>query len=273
MSVWPRCLVLRNAGLFGGLMVALSCVAACTDSASTLQVAHLSERSHWYEFDVVGRQLVHESGILTGTEFAVAYQCDRWQLAAQIAEPNGSRLYDGHTNTGIPVLSHSAIQQQLGQLQTSFSFTRQWQIGARWTYQSIARDIASAGGASGYPERFEWNLLSVGARWQADVGPGQLSVAAWLGQQVQSSMQITLPGRDAAVLPLGQIRYAELAAGWRMPLSQAWHIQADVGLRRTEIGEGAEIVITRSGVPVGVAHQPRSVLTSRPLSIRLGYTF
>lgn len=273
MRLAPCCLVLGKAGFFSAWMVALSCAAACTDSDITLQVAPVSERSDWYESDVVGRQLVHESGALSGPELALTFQCDRWQLAAQIAEPGGSRLYDGHTNTGVPVLSHSDIQQQLGHLQTSFSLTRQWRIGARWSYQSMARDIASAGGASGYPERFELYLLSVGAQWQADVGSGQLSVAAWLGQQVQSSMQITLPGRDTTFLPLGQIRYAELSAGWRMPLSPAWHIQADVGWRRTEIGEGAEIVITRSGVPVGVAHQPRSVLVSQPLSIRLGYTF
>jgi hypothetical protein len=273
MMLGPRFLVLRKTGLFSGWMVALSCAAACTDSATTLQVAPLSDRSHWYEFDVLGRQLVHESGTLIGPELALTYQCDRWQLAAQIVESGGSRLYDGHTNTGVPVVSHSDIQQQLGQLQTSFSLTRQWQIGGRWSYQSMARDIASAGGASGYPERFEWSLLSVGAQWQANVGPGQLSVAAWMGQQVQSRMQITLPGRDTTFLPLGQIRYAELSAGWRMPLSQAWYVQADVGYRRTEIGEGAEIIITRSGVPVGVAHQPRSVLVSQPLSIRLGYTF
>jgi hypothetical protein len=273
MTARHRFLMLRKAGLFSGLMVALSCAAACTDSGITLQVAYLSDRSDWYEFDVSGRQLVHESGTLTGSELAAAYQCDRWQLAAQITTPSGLRLYDGQTNTGSPVVSHSDIQQQLGQFQASFSLTPQWQIGSRWTYQSMARDIASAGGASGYPERFEWNLLSVGAQWQADVGPGQLTVAAWLGQQVQSSMHITLPGRDPTVLPLGPIRQVDWTAGWRMPLSQAWHVQADVGYRRTEIGEGAETIITRNGVPVGVAHQPRSVLVSRPISIRLGYAF
>lgn len=265
--------MLRNAGFFSGLMVALSAVAACTDTATTWQVAYLNDRSDWYEFDAIGRQLVHESGTLTGPELAVSYQCDNWQLAAQLAEFNGSRLYDGQTNAGVPVLSQSAIQRHQGQVQATYALTRQWQLGGRWAYQTMARDIASAGGASGYPEYFDWHLLSIGAQWQADVGLGQLTLAAWAGQRVQSGMQITLPGRDPTVLPLGSIRHMDLTAGWRMPLSQAWHVQADVGYRRTEIGEGAETIITRNGVPVGVAHQPRSVLLSRPVSIRLGYTF
>jgi len=273
MKVRPCSLAVRKVGLFSGLMLALSGAAACTDTAITVQAGHLSELSDWYEYDASGHQLVHESGRLNGALLAAAVQCDRWQLAAQMAEPNGDRLYDGQTNTGSPVLSQSAIRQRQRQLQASFALTEHWQIGGRWLYQSMGRDIASAGGASGYPERFDWQLLSLGAQWRAAVGPGQLTMAAWWGQQVQSTMQITLPGRDQTVLPLGQIRHMDLAASWRMPLGVAWHVQADVGYRRTEIGEGAETLITRSGVPVGVAHQPRSVLVSRPVSIQLGYTF
>lgn len=273
MRVLPCQLAVRKAGFFSGLMMALSSAAACTDSAITWQVAQQRDLSEWREFDAIGRQLVRESGRLTGPELALTYQCGNWQLDGRMAELKGSRLYNGQTNTGVPVVSQSAIGQRQGQLQASFALSQSWRIGARWTVQSMARDIASAGGASGYPEHLDWRLLSIGAQWQTHVGQGELTAGAWLGQQVGSSMQVTLPGRDTSSLPLGAIRHMDFALGWRMPLSPAWHVQVDAGFRKTEIGEGTEVIMTRNGVPVGVAHQPRSVLLSRPLSIRLGYAF
>lgn len=273
--IWPYTLLMRKVGPFSFLMVAFSsaAVAACTDSVTTLQAAQISNRSEWNEFDAAGRNLVHESGTLRGTELGIAYQCDRWHLAAQISDLSGSRLYDGQTNNGTPATSQSAITERQGHLQSTFALIGNWQIGGRLANQTISRDIASSGSASGYPERFDWTLLSIGVQWQSDLGPGKLTLVAWSGTQLQSNMQITLPGRDQTTLQLGSIRQLDLTAGWRTQLSPAWHLQADIGYRRTEIGEGAETVINRSGFPIGVVHQPRSIMVSRPVSIQIGYYF
>ncbi|MDO8249388.1 MAG: hypothetical protein Q7T78_06675 [Rhodoferax sp.] len=251
----------------------VAAVADCADRSTAWQVAHVSAPSEWNELDASGRKLVHESGTLQGVELSVGLRCGDWNWQAQLSQLDGSRLYDGQTSIGVPVASHSALRQRQGHLQASVDVTESWQLGGRLSAQRLWRDIASAGGASGYPERYDWTLISLGAQWQTALGPGQLTLAAWAGTQLTSRLVVNLPGRDSASLPLGSIKQVELAAGWRTQLSPAWHVQADVGYRRTDMEQGADGVIRRSGVPVGVAHQPRTSMVDRPIAIRLGYMF
>jgi len=86
-------------------------------------------------------------------------------------------------------------------------------------------------------------------------------------------MAITLPGRDQAKLKLGALQQLELVASWRTRFASAWYFQADIGYRRLEMEQGDTSVIRRSGVPVGVAYQPKSVMTERPIAIQIGYEF
>lgn len=261
-------------GLPGLLAAAFSCAAAtCVDAAAAWQVANVRNASEWTEFNGSGRKLVGESGTLNGIEISGQIRCEVWNLAAQISQLEGSRGYNGQTTTGVPVSSQSAVRQRQGQLQATFNITDAWQLGGRLSSQTLWRDIASAGGASGYPERFGWTLLSLGAQWRAGLGPGQLTLAAWTGRQLQSRMVLTLPGRDQAALGLGSISQIDLVAGWRTQLSPAWHAQADIGYRRIDVGQGANSVITRGGLPVGVAYQPRTIMVDRPLAIRIEYDF
>lgn len=247
--------------------------ANCVDVASSLQAGSVRATSEWREFNTAGQALVRESGTLEGIALAAAYRCDRWHLALQFSELEGNRKYDGQTTTGRSVLSQSAIRQRQGHLQAMFALTDSWSLGGRLVKQTLWRDIASADGASGYPERFDWTLLSAGAQWQSKLGPGQFTLEAWAGKDLQSSMRLTLPGRDQAALKLGAIEQLELAAGWRTQLSPAWHVQADIGYRRVSIEHGVTAVIRRGGIPSGVAYQPRTTLIERLIAIRMGYEF
>lgn len=265
----------HKAGALGLLAASISVAAAadCADRSAAWQAGYVSDLSDWNEFDASGRKLVHESGTLQGVALSASLRCGDWKLQGQLSQLDGSRLYDGQTSTGVPVTSQSALRQRQGHLQASLNVTDAWQFGGRLSGQTLWRDIASAGGASGYPERFDWTLLSLGAQWKTGLGPGQLTLAAWAGTQLMSSMVLTLPGRDPATLPLGSISQAELAAGWRTQLSPAWHVQVDVRYRRTDIDQGADVVIMRNGAPVGMAHQPRTSMVNMPVAIRIGYEF
>jgi hypothetical protein len=247
--------------------------AACTEPELLWQAAGLSQGSRWDELTPSGQSLVHESGRLDGLEFSGRLRCGAWQFAAHLTQLEGSRDYQGQTSTGIAVNSRSELRQRQARLQTSLDLTPTWQLGGRLSHQTHWRDIASAGAASGYPERFDWTLLEAGAQWQTGLGPGQLQLAAWAGAPLQSSMALTLPGRDPASLSLGAMRQFELSAAWRGPLRPGWQFQVDIAYRRTEIEQGASSVITRAGVPVGVAHQPRTVLRELPLAIRISYSY
>ncbi|MDO8771287.1 MAG: hypothetical protein Q7K57_21810 [Burkholderiaceae bacterium] len=265
----------HKAGLLGLMTAAISVAAAaeCVDRSASWQAANVTSSSEWDEFDASGRKLVHESGTLHGAELSAGLRCGDWNLQAQISQLNGSRLYDGQTSTGVPVTSQSALRQLQGHLQASLNLTDAWQLGGRLSSHTLWRDIASAAGASGYLERYDWTMLSLGAQWQTALGPGKLTLAAWTGTQLKSTMVLNLPGRDQATLPLGSISQVELAAGWRAQLGRAWSLQADVRYRRADMDQGADAVITRRGVPVGVAHQPRTSMVDVPVAIRIGYEF
>ncbi len=259
-----------------GLAATASSVAAassCADQAISWQTAYVSNLSDWKEFDAAGRMLVHESGPLQGGELSAGFQCNDWTAQAALTQLVGTRLYDGQTTSGTSVTSRSALRQSKGHLQTSLRVFDDWQLAMRTTGQTTWREIASADGAAGYPERFDWTLLSIGSQWKTSLGPGQLTLAAWAGSQLSSSMVLSLPGRDQTVLQLGPIRQFELAVEWRTALSPAWSLQSDARYRRTDIGQGADAVVTRSGIPAGVAHQPRTSTVDIPLAIRIDYQF
>jgi len=265
----------RNAGALSILVVATTFAAAggCINNAITFDAAIVTNTSTWDEFDLLGRKLVNESGSLNGVELTAGFSCNRWLYQAQISQFEGDRTYDGQTSTGTTVSSHSALRQLQGHLQAGWSVNNAWQVAGRLSNHSTWRDIASAGGASGYQERFEWTLLSLGSQWTTAVGPGQLKFGAWVGQQVNSQISVTLPGRDQASAALGAIRNAELSVGWSVPLSQFWTLQADAHYVRTDINQSDEFVIRRNGVPVGGAHQPRLSIVDMPVSLRIGYVF
>jgi hypothetical protein len=245
----------------------------CANRALTWQAAHVSNTSTWQEFDALGKKLLHESGTLQGRELTAGLKCENWWLQADLSQLDGTRLYEGQTTSGFAITTQSALRQSRGQLQTSFAISEAWQLGARIAAQTTWRDIASAGGASGYPEQFDWTLLSLGTQWKTTLGPGQLTLAAWAGSQIKSRMLLTLPGRDKATLQLGTIRELELAAGWRLPLNTAWSLQADARYRHLNVNQGLARVITRNGVPVAVANQPKTSNTDIPLALRINYEF
>lgn len=276
MPIQPcSCRRSSKAGLLGLLVAALpvAATADCVDRAASWQAAHVSNSSGWTEVDVLGRKLVRETGTLPGVELSVRVRCDDWNLQAQISKLDGSRFYDGQTSTGVPVTSRSALRKLQGAVQATFNVTEAWQLGARLSSHTLWREIASAGGISGYPERYDWTLLSVGAQWQTGLGPGQLRLAAWSGMKLRSGMLLSLPGRDQTVMQLGRMNQLEFEAGWRTQLGQGWYLQGDVRYRRTAMGRGADAIIRRGGVPVGVAHQPRTTMVDIPVSIGIGYEF
>jgi hypothetical protein len=216
---------------------------------------------------------VHESGRLRGPELAVNVRCDDWTLQAAMSRLDGSRRYEGQTSAGVPALSSSALRQQNGQLQSTIKLTDAWQLGGRLSGHTLWRDIASTASASGFPERFDWTLLSVGTQWRTAFGPGQLTLAAWTGAQLSSTMLLSLPGRDQTVLKLGSIRQTEVVSGWRIQLSPAWHLQVDASYRRITMNQGEEGIVKRGGSPVGIAFQPRTTMVDQPIAIRMGYEF
>jgi hypothetical protein len=250
----------------------LAAAADCLGLPSSLQAAAITASSKWSESNAL-HELVRESGTMSGSELSVGWRCNDWAVNAELAQVNGSRLYEGQTSAGLSAISHSAVRQRQINLDAGLAISEAWQLGARFSRNALWRDIASTESASGYPEHFEWSILSLGAEWQSAMGPGQLTLAAWVGGGMQSRMTLNLPGRDPALLSLGSLRQIEVVARWATELAPSWTLAADVRYRRTDIDQGEDAVISRGRQPVGVAHQPRTRMTEHPLMIRIGYVF
>jgi hypothetical protein len=88
-----------------------------------------------------------------------------------------------------------------------------------------------------------------------------------------ATMELTLPGRDQATLKLGSMNQTEFVALWRTPIGSSLYLEAEVQYRRTAMGQGENSVIERGGMPVGLAHQPTTVMVDVPVAVRLGYEF
>lgn len=250
----------------------LAAAADCVGLPSSLHAAAITNSTTWSESDA-SHELVRESGTLSGSELSAGWRCNGWTVNAELAQVNGSRLYEGQSSAGLSAISHSAVRQRGLNLDAGLAISEAWRLGGRFSRNALWRDIASTQIASGYPEHFEWSIVSLGAEWRSALGPGELTLAAWAGGGVQSRLTLSLPGRDPARLSLGSLRQIEVVARWAAELAPPWTLAADVRYRRIDIDRGEDAVISRSRQPVGVAHQPETRMTEQPLTIRIGYVF
>ena len=243
------------------LFAPLASLAACTLPQVGIGAGLL--RSDWREHDAQGRRLVRELGTLREVAASAAARCGSlsWQLS--LSHASGERGYTGVSTVGTPLTSSSQVRQTDLQLQAAIPVTDRWWLGGRVGQHRVDRNIASTAQAQGYPERFSYTLLQLGAGFDLDLSPAlRASAQAWTGAGPTGSLQLWLPGVDAAKLDLGRSRGNALrllvqstasatgAAGW------GWL----VGLDWDAVGfdAGPAQAITRNGVIVGGAAQPRT---------------
>jgi hypothetical protein len=128
----------------------------------------------------------------------------------------------------------------------------------------------------GYPERFTYLQLALGARYQAALGERvRLTASGWIGGGPGGRVEIDLPRADPVSLSLGANRLLELSLQLDSgeSVQPGWSWQAGVAYRREHTGAGTPKVITRNGVPVGVALQPRFVQQHLLTTVGASYRF
>ena len=251
----------------------LPALACAPVSAWDLRAALVTEDSSWEEFSSAGARLLKESGRLQGADVALGWHCGVWTVEAGMGYAGGTRNYDGRTNTGTPLQTASAIARWTSWMQGSYEVLPSWRVGARLSGVSLARELASTPNVSGYPEYYEWRMLSVGGQLRKDTPVGRLGVSLWWGQTTYSSMRVQLPGRDVAWLELGRIEQGTLELDWRRDFGPKWSASLRLGIRWTDIGQGKPGIIRTNGVATGTAYQPRVSMTEVPLSASVNYRF
>lgn len=257
---------------------ALWCVSAVAygcESPRTLEVMAGMDTAlnDWREYTVSGTQLLREQGWLSGPFATVQVDCGPWRFHGGIVQRGGTRDYDGQTNTGVPLQTHSTMSQTQGHAQILWDTLPQWSIGARLEGVHIARDIASTSTVSGYPEYYDWTLAALGTQWRRSLGTGVLSLEGWWGQALESRLQAYLPGKDKTTLGLGNISQTQAALRWRWGAERSWGGEVAWSWRRLEMDQGPSSAVTSNGVLSGSARQPRSVWIEMPVSASLRYRF
>lgn len=261
----------------GALLAGLS-GAALAQICDTPNLGALAgvERSQWQEFDAQGHSLVRERGTLKVTGLQAYGRCSKVDWIAQWTRSQGERAYDGMTNTRAPLQTQSRLRAQGLTVAAWLPLSEGWAIGSQLGYRQIQRDIASTNLALGYPERFTYLQVALGARYQAALGERlSLTAAGWLGGGPGGRVEIDFPRADPVSLSLGTNRLLELSLqlGSGESIQPGWSWQAGVVYRREHTGAGAPEVITRNGVPVGAALQPRFVQHHLLTNVGASYRF
>ena len=256
------------------MVVGAAHTAACeSPQLVALRAGVVTQSSVWDEYSGIGSRLLRESGRLTGPAAQGNWSCDRWSVGVGVEQATGVRDYDGQTNTGVPLKTQSRLQQFSGYAQVAYAVYPALKLGARLSGMSMEREIASTGTVSGYPEHYEWLMLSLGGEWAIPTAFGTVSIGLWTGQTTESAMRVQLPGRDTAWLDLGSIQQSQVDIQWERQMGAQWKVQGSVGYRRTDIAQGKPGVITSQGVPVSSAYQPRASLVEVPVSLSVQYQF
>lgn len=250
-----------------------SFAAVCDITTTDVAVGRISKGSEWREWLESGKLLLSESGRLPGAVASLAWRCDAWILALEGEYLDGMRDYDGRTQTGVPVLSTSAITEQYTHMQLEYALADEWSVLGRWSDGRVDRNIASVGNTQGYPEQYAWKVVALGLQWKKRWDAHHLGIALWHGRSTDAAMSLYFPGYDALQFSTGELTQQTLAVQWRMYLDAAWYVQADFRQQATSMAQSANATLTRNGVPLGTVYQPRVTMVDSPLTFSVGYRF
>ncbi|MEC5214303.1 hypothetical protein RCH06_002866 [Polaromonas sp. CG_9.5] len=267
--------ILRVLELLAGLSMSGAAAATACDSPVLGALAGV-ERSQWEEFDAQGKSLVRERGTLVLAGLQVSGRCSDVDWSAQWTRSQGERAYDGMTTTQQPLQTNSQLRAQAITIAAWLPLGEGWAVGSQLDYRQLDRNIASTGSVLGYPERFDYLQAALGARYQTALAEGlRLTASGWLGGGPGGRVRVALPRADVVTLALGSSRLLAL----RLQLDggesvrPGWSWQAGVAYRREQTSAGTPEALTRNGVTVGAAFQPRFVQRHLETTAVLAYRF
>jgi hypothetical protein len=255
-------------GRFGGLFLGLSqacCAAACLGPVLSAQTG--IERSVWQEFSDQNQQLVREQGNLPFAALGTQLTCDWGTFALRGAVAQGVRDYSGVSNRGQALTTQSTLRNSELLLSYSYPINPQWEPYISAGISRSKRDIQSAGPVLGYLEEFQMFPVQLGIKWRPILFDSRLLLLAHAGSTFQPQVKVELPGRDALTLDLGRTLSAGVSAELELGQMARGQFVLATQWNSTRIARGTAGVVTRDGVPTGVAIQPRSQLTQTQLSI------
>ncbi len=217
---------------------------------------------------------MREQGVLTGAAAAASWQCGNTTLLGTLTHVEGTRAYDGQTNRQTPLSTTTRARTDEFMFTGWIPVAPRWELGGQLRYQDTLRDIASTPMALGYPERFAYWQGALGARFQAEV-PLALSVrlSGWAGAGPRGRLNVRLPQSDPLTLPLGSSMLAQVRIELAPSQGEAtaWQWQVHATYTRDLLRAGPVRGVTRNGIVLGGASQPRTLQQQAGVGVTLAY--
>jgi len=236
------------------------------------------------EFSESGKLLDREDGNIPGAMLRFSHPRKPFLFAGEVSYYGGDVVYDGQTNTGIPITTRTgerivdtAVRAEYWEA-TPAGFNYALYAGAG--YRRWERDIRPTHTAAGVPvsglfETYQWWFGLLGAKFTLFESPQ----ARWLWdarvvRPVNPSITVDSPGQyDRVRLGLGERWGWRLALPWRYSMSQAAGLTVEPFVESFEIGRSATVTAIKNGTPVGTVTEPRSETRNYGLAISVSSRF
>lgn len=250
--------------------------ALCHDHEITVSVGPVQNRLQ--EHDRSGEPLLTERGQLMKAGAAWRATCGHWALHLYASRAAGHRFYTGVTNLQEPVETTSEIRTHELDAQLWHAWGHAWALGARYLWRTSDRDLKSVGPVQGYLERYHQTALALGLQHTLDFAShGRVQSRFWIGSGLQGHLHVTLPGMDAALLPLGRMHYWAAGVQWsgcRTGATEAgWLCEVAMDYQSERSLRSAAQAIYRNGVLRASASQPATRQQSLTFKLGAHYRF
>lgn len=236
-----------------------------TGMSASVGVSFLDFR--YAEYNVDGGLLDYENGLLPGFAVEVTRMENDWFVTGKLDYHTGDVLYDGHTQTGMAVVTRSdaiilGVFLQAG---------RQFRVADRPSYSLYGgvghhfwrREIRSTGAVSGLSETYRWDYAALG--WDHVLDESERHT--WkIDLRIQRTLSPSMEF-DSVQFPLTERNGARIAFPWSTPLQKNLQLNIEPYYERWELGRSPNREVTLNGKTVS-AFEPDSVTNNRGIMIR-----
>jgi len=236
------------------------------------------------EFNDSGKLLDREDGNIPGFALRLSHVRKQLLFAGDVSYHGGDVVYDGQTNTGIPITTRTgekivdmAVRTEYWQA-TPGGFNYALYAGAG--YRRWERDIRPTRTAAGAPvgelfEIYEWWFGLLGAKLTLSESPrARWLLDARVVRPMNPSTTVEANSLyDKVRLDLGERWGWRLALPWRYGMSQAAGLTVEPFVESFEIGRSATVTAIKNGTPVGTVTEPRSETRNYGLAISVSSRF
>lgn len=223
---------------------------------------------HYAEYNVDGGLLDYENGILPGFAVEMTRTENAWFITGKLGYHAGDILYDGHTQTGIAVVTRSDAIILDVFLQAGYQFL----VEGRPSYSLYGgvghhfwrREIRSTGSVSGLSETYRWDYAALG--WDHVLDEGDRHT--W---KIDLRIQRTLgPSMEfnSVQFPLEEKSGVRIAFPWSRPLQKKQRLNIEPYYERWELGRSPSREVVLNGNMVS-AFEPDSATNNRGIVISL----